>query len=112
MLDLAQLDALLDRYEHMAAAAVANDWEQLASLEKEAAALRAAAQQGAARAEHMLAACDAATKVAMRARIERILALDAEIRIHADPFLASVRKLLGSGRQRQALHQAYGAFSP
>lgn len=112
MLTLAQLDALLDRYQAMAAAALANDWERLASLEQEAAALREAARLAANKAEPDLSTLDAETKAAMQARIEQILALDGEIRSHTDPFLASVRKLLGSGRQREALRQAYGAFSP
>ena len=39
-------------------------------------------------------------------------ALDAEIRTHTDPFLASVRKLLAGGRQERAVRNAYGALAP
>ena len=49
---------------------------------------------------------------ALRAGIERLLALDAEIRTHTDPFLASVRKLLAGGRQERAVRNAYGALAP
>jgi len=47
----------------------------------------------------------------LREGIARLLALDAEIRSHTDPFLSSVRKLLSAGRQERALRDAYGASS-
>ena len=40
-----------------------------------------------------------------------LLALDAEIRTHADPFLAC-EKLLAGGRQERAVRNAYGALAP
>lgn len=114
MLTRPTLDALLARYEAMAEAARANDWDRLAALEREAAELRETARTGADAATDAaaLTALPAAEAESVRTGIERILALDAEIRIHADPFLASVRKLLAGGRQERAVRNAYGALAP
>ena len=114
MLTHSTLDVLLTRYEAMAEAARANDWDRLAALELEAAALRDTARAGAdAAAESAaLATLPAAEADALRVGIERLLALDAEIRTHTDPFLASVRKLLAGGRQERAVRNAYGALAP
>ena len=110
MLTRSLLDALLARYEAMAEAARANDWDRLSALEREAAELREMARTGAEAAT--LATLPAAEAVLLRAGIERLLALDAEIRTHTDPFLASVRKLLAGGRQERAVRNAYGALAP
>ncbi|HRQ59765.1 MAG TPA: flagellar protein FliT [Azoarcus taiwanensis] len=113
MLSPADLDALLDRYQAMAEAARANDWERLSALEREAAALREAFQAAAGPEDAArMAALPPDEAGALRSRIERILALDAEIRSHTDPFLASVRKLLAGGRQERAVQKAYGALAP
>ena len=114
MLTPATLDALLARYEAMAEAARANDWDRLSALEREAAELRETARTGADAAADAatLATLPAAEAESLRAGIERLLALDAEIRTHADPFLASVRKLLAGGRQERAVRNAYGALAP
>ncbi len=114
MLTPATLDALLARYEAMADAARANDWDRLSALEREAAELRETARAGADAAADAatLATLPAAEAESLRASIERLLALDAEIRTHADPFLASVRKLLSAGRQERTVRNAYGALAP
>ncbi|HRP67386.1 MAG TPA: flagellar protein FliT [Thauera sp.] len=114
MLTRPNLDALLTRYGAMAEAARANDWDRLAALEREAAALRDAARLGADAAAHIASpgALPPDEAAALRTSIERILALDAEIRSHTDPFLASVRKLLAGGRQERAVRDAYGALAP
>ncbi len=114
MLTRLLLDALLARYEAMAEAACANDWDRLSALEREAAELRETARTGAdAGADAAtLATLPAAEAESLRADIERLLALDAEIRTHADPFLASVRKLLSAGRQERTVRNAYGALAP
>ena len=114
MLTRPLLDALLARYEAMADAARANDWDRLSALEREAATLRDTARAGAdAAAESAaLATLPAAEADALRVGIERLLALDAEIRSHADPFLSSVRKLLSTERQARAVRSAYGALAP
>ena len=114
MLTRSLLDALLARYEAMAEAARANDWDRLSALEREAAELRDTARAGADAAADAatLATLPAAEAESLRAGIERLLALDAEIRTHTDPFLASVRKLLAGGRQERAVRNAYGALAP
>ena len=114
MLTRPLLDALLARYEAMADAARANDWDRLSALEHEAAALRdtARASADAAADAATLATLTAAEAESLRAGIERLLALDAEIHTHTDPFLASVRKLLAGGRQERAVRNAYGALAP
>ena len=114
MLTPSLLDALLARYEAMADAARANDWDRLSALEHEAAELRETARAGADAAADAatLATLPAAEAESLRAGIERLLALDAEIRTHTDPFLASVRKLLAGGRQERAVRNAYGALAP
>ncbi|WP_374617361.1 flagellar protein FliT [Thauera aminoaromatica] len=114
MLTLPTLAALLERYEAMAEAARANDWERLSALEREAAALREAARgntSGAMDDAAALAKLPPADAAERREGIARLLALDAEIRSHTDPFLSSVRKLLSAGRQERALRDAYGASS-
>ena len=114
MLTHSTLDVLLTRYEAMAEAARANDWDRLAALELEAAALRDTARLGAdATADAAaMAALPPGEAAALRAGIGHLLALDAEIRTHTDPFLASVRKLLAGGRQERAVRNAYGALAP
>ena len=114
MLTRSLLDALLARYEAMADAARANDWDRLSALEREAAELRETARAGAdATADAAtLATLPPAEAESLRAGIERLLALDAEVRTHTDPFLASVRKLLAGGRQERAVRNAYGALAP
>ncbi|MBL8465806.1 MAG: flagellar protein FliT [Thauera sp.] len=114
MLTLPTLAALLERYEAMAEAARANDWERLSALEREAAALREVARgdaPGAMDDAAALARLPPAEAGRLREGIEHLLALDAEIRSHTDPFLSSVRKLLSAGRQKRALRDAYGASS-
>ena len=114
MLTRPTLDSLLARYEAMAEAARANDWDRLSALEREAAALRETARAGADAATDaaMQSALPAAELATLREGIERILALDAEIRMHTDPFLASVRKLLAAGRHERAVRGAYRALEP
>ncbi len=112
MLTLPTLAVLLDRYEAMAEAARANDWECLSALEREAAALREAARTAGPEDDAAaFAKLPPAEAAELRKGIERLLALDAEIRSHTDPFLSSVRKLLSAGRQERALRDAYGAHS-
>lgn len=106
------LDALISMYEAMAEAARANEWDTLASLEREAAALRDAFRaQGRIESAADGALTDEAAE-GLRTRIERVLALDAEIRAHTDPFLVSVRKLLSDNNRGRAMRDAYGALAP
>ncbi len=113
MLNQTDLDALLALYEAMAEAARANEWDTLAALEREAAALRDAFRaQGRIESATTVAALTEDEAARLRSRIDRILALDAEIRTHTDPFLASVRKLLADNNRGRAMRDAYGALAP
>ncbi len=110
MLTPADLDTLIARYEAMAAAARANDWDTLAALEREAAALRNRVMQRSAGQTLAASKLPASAQALLARGIERVLALDAEIRSHTDPFLASVRKLLSADARENAVRSAYGAL--
>lgn len=113
MLNQTDLDALLALYEAMAEAAQANEWDALAALEREAAALRDAFRaRGRVESAVTVAALTEDEAAGLRSRIERMLALDTEIRTHTDPFLASVRKLLSDNNRGRAMRDAYGALAP
>lgn len=102
MLTPADLDALLERYEAMAQAARANDWERLAALEREAAALRRQVMERNAGTASAPGALPESVRAVVARGIERVLELDAEIRTHTDPFLSSVSRLLSVGQARKA----------
>lgn len=112
MLTQAELDTLLAGYEAMAAAARANDWSQLAALEAELARLRNAVMVRTAQADANAAALPAEQQQALAAGIARILELDAEIRTHTDPFLASARKFLSGRSRERAVRNAYTTLAP
>lgn len=91
----------------MVQAAQACDWERLAALERHCAAL----------ARRLEAAADAALPLdaALRRRkaelIRQILADDAEVRRHAEPWMEHVRQFLGGGARASSVRRAYGAHS-
>ena len=115
MLTQTDLDALLAGYEAMAEAAQANDWDRVASLEAGVAALRNSVMnrlRSAAPDSPSSADLPAEQQQALADGIARIMALDAEIRSHTDPFLASARKFLSSQSRERAVRNAYGALAP
>ncbi|MBZ0131677.1 MAG: flagellar protein FliT [Rhodocyclaceae bacterium] len=87
----------------MAEAAAACDWDKLTGLEKDCAGLASA-----------LKACDEPARLsdAERARksdlIRRILADDAEVRRHAEPWMEQVKQFLGGGTRARTMRRAYG----
>lgn len=87
----------------MAAAAQDNDWDGLAQLEQHVAALRDTLQ---ATEENNLTSLDVERK---RALIQRILADDAEVRRHTEPWMEQVRRFLGAGSTQRRVESAYGA---
>lgn len=112
------MNATLKAFEEMAqisagmvAAAVANDWDQLVSLEKAMHELR----KGLAILEpagSQLPGLDAAEQQHKAQLITRILE-DAElVRTHVDPWMVSTRKLLSDGARDRAVRNAYGALGP
>ncbi|MBK6631501.1 MAG: flagellar protein FliT [Betaproteobacteria bacterium] len=90
----------------MVEAATACDWDRLTLLEKDCAGLVG-----------MLDARDEPTLLtdAERTRkadlIRRILADDAEVRRHAEPWMAQVKLFLGGGARERTVRRAYGAHS-
>lgn len=90
----------------MVDAARANDWDRLVSLEQNVARLREslAAQQD----RPVLTGAQRARKVAL---IRRILADDAEVRRHTEPWMEHVRTYLGTTARGRTVSQAYGRIA-
>lgn len=91
----------LDLYESMSAisarmvlAARANDWNDLARLERDVAAMRDRLIAGD-RPAPALSAEERSRKISL---IHRLLDDDAEIRRHTEPWMAHVGSYLGAGR--------------
>lgn len=108
------LSAQLDRYEEiraltaeMVGAARANDWERLISLEHGVGVLRDA----------LIANAETGGDTAMSSRdggrkrelIQQILADDAEVRCHVEPWMGHVREFLDSQTHRRQVQKAYAA---
>lgn len=74
---------------HMVDAARANDWDRLVTLELDVSALR---QRIADNDEPVASSAERARKVDL---IKQILAHDAEVRRHVEPWMAQVRVFLG-----------------
>jgi flagellar protein FliT len=90
----------------MAAAARAGDWEHLIELERAIRGLRDALL--AIADEGNEAAIDLARKHGL---IQRILADDAEVRRHTEPWMERILYFLGDGRPHRELHMAPAASS-
>lgn len=87
----------------MAEAAGACDWERLVALERDCAGL---ARRLEAQAEAPpLSADERARKAAL---IRQILADDAEVRRHTEPWMEQVKRFLGAGARQRDLQRAYG----
>lgn len=91
----------------MARAAQQNDWDRLVALEQDVAHLRDALPPLAAggRAVVPLSPEQRERKLQL---IRRILADDAEVRRHTEPWMDSVRRFLGAGVRERCVRQAYG----
>lgn len=88
----------------MVEAARRNDWDNLIELERAVGTLR---QRLAAEDEsHRLGISERERKAAL---IQRILADDAEIRRHTEPWMEQVRQFLGGSRKKRQVDQTYGA---
>ena len=90
----------------MVEAATANDWDRLVALEKDCAGL---ARHIEANGEPIrLSDAERARKFDL---IRRILADDAEVRRHAEPWMEQVRQYLGGGARERTMRRTYGANS-
>jgi flagellar protein FliT len=95
----------------MALAAQANEWERLSELEREVSGLREMLRsqdrndsQFAAR----VAEEDRRRKIDL---IKKILADDREVRRHTEPWMDSVRAMLGGQVRSRAVRNAYNAVA-
>lgn len=88
----------------MVLAAQENDWDGLVELEREVVALR---ELLAPLDDHVLSAHEIELK---RSLIHRILADDAEVRRHTEPWMEQVRRFLGAGANQRRVESAYGAM--
>ncbi len=103
----------LDLYESMSAisaqmaqAASACDWDRLVALEQDCAGL--ARRLEACGEPTPLSEAEKARKFAL---IRRILADDAEVRRHTEPWMQHVRQFLGGGARERRMRLAYGAHN-
>jgi Flagellar protein FliT. len=90
----------------MVEAASACDWDRLAALEKDCAGL----------VRHLEANGEPirlsdAEKTRKRDLIHRILADDAEVRRHTQPWMEQVKQFLGGSARERSVRRAYGAHA-
>jgi len=104
---LAMYESMGSLSARMVQAAAANDWERLADLERSCAGLARQLEAGAEPA----AALDARLRARKAQLIRQILADDAEVRRHTEPWMAQVRQFLGGGARASSVRRAYGAHS-
>lgn len=106
MSTLALYESMSEISAKMIEAAVACDWERLVALEKDCAGL---ARHLEVNGEPIrLSEAERARKMDL---IRRILADDAEVRRHAEPWMEQVRQFLGGGARARTMRRAYGAHA-
>lgn len=88
----------------MVEAACACDWDRLVALEKDCAGLARRLETGGEPAP--LSEAEKARKMDL---IRRILADDAEVRRHTQPWMEQVRQFLGGTARARSVRRAYGA---
>lgn len=100
---LAMYESMREISAQMAQAAGACEWERLVALESDCAGLarRLEAQGGAA-------PLTAEERVRKAALIRQILADDAEVRRHTEPWMEQVKCFLGAGTRQRDLQRTYG----
>jgi flagellar protein FliT len=101
---LALYESMCALSARMAQAAAACDWERLTALEKDCASLARRLEAGEEPPR-----LSEAEKARKRELILRILADDAEVRRHTEPWMVQVRQLLGGGARARNVRRAYGA---
>jgi flagellar protein FliT len=91
----------------MVQAARDSDWNQLVALEQDVAHLRDTLAHTTPR-DNVRATLTAEQRARKLQLIHRILADDAEVRRHTEPWMESVRRFLGTGTRSRNVRQAYG----
>ncbi len=104
---LSLFESMATTSANMLDAARANDWDRLATLEREMAAMRDELMrlEPNGRQSDGLTAPEHLRKVTL---VEQMLDNDREIRRHVEPWLASTRKLLSGSSRERAVRAAYG----
>ena len=98
-------ESMKDVSAQMVLAAEQADWDTLVDLEKRLAHIRdQAMQEDTPNMQHAL---DEATRSRKIELIQAILANDREIRRHTEPWMASMRELLGAQSRSQILQRVY-----
>lgn len=90
----------------MVEAARAQDWDMLIELEHSVATMRNELLKDDDNSNLSSSALKLKSEL-----IQRILADDAEVRRHTEPWMEHVRKFLGSSAKQRQVEQAYGAHS-
>lgn len=106
MSTLAMYETMSSLAAQMAEAARASDWDRLVTLEQDCAGLARHLEAG--ERPSPLSGEERARKAAL---IRQILADDAEVRRHTEPWMENVRQLLGGGARERNLRRAYGAHT-
>lgn len=110
MLAMQKQIELYEEMTHLSArmvdAARRNDWDNLIELERSVGELRL--RIAGEDDNNRLGISERERKAAL---IQRILADDAEIRRHTEPWMEQVRQFLGGARKKRQVDQTYGARS-
>ena len=104
MSQIAFYESLQRLSAQMAEAAAACDWERLTTLERDCAGLARRLEAASGPGE----ALSPEEQSRKRELILRILADDAEVRRHAEPWMEQVKCFLGAGARHRDLRRAYG----
>jgi flagellar protein FliT len=88
----------------MVSAASKHDWDELASVQAQVAALR----DELVTCDNMVLNEDQIAE--KRYLIQQILTADAEVRRHTEPWMEQVRRYLGVGATQRRVEHAYGAM--
>lgn len=97
-------ETMSDISGRMAEAARNNDWERLVALEQDVAHMR----DNLIVSEHRPPQLSPEERARKYQLISRILADDAEVRRHTQPWMEGAKKFLGAGVRERSLRQAYG----
>ncbi|MDP1653639.1 MAG: flagellar protein FliT [Rhodocyclaceae bacterium] len=109
MNSLALYESMSTLSAQMVEAAAACDWDKLVALEQDCAGLARRLEVISEIGEPArLSDVERACKMDL---IRRILADDAEVRRHAEPWMEQVRQFLGGGARERTMRRAYGAYS-
>lgn len=110
MSSLALLEKMSTYSTEMVDAARANDWDRLSRLERQVASLRdrlgVEDALGAPGRGRRMSEEEKQQKVAL---IRRILDDDKEVRVHTEPWMDSVRKMLGGTAQESKVRKLYSS---